>query len=363
MESQNILYGNIEDLKNVHAALETQTKLRNQIATETARKQNLAKDIEAEEKLLKETIETTIKKRREQVVANFDKEMSKTQDRLKKTRNDRNKAKNKGIEARIKDETADIVQENKNLRDEIRTIFRQKGVWKYLDNKLVYVLYYPKSAAERAIFMLMSALVLLVIPALAVSLTNVFWLLRVLEYIIVAGIFTALYILGYRYVKIQCKDAFMETKVQRITILKNETKIKRIKKSIKKDKDDDIYGLEDFDDDIRELEEHISDIVKRKNEALSDFERTTKSDIEEEITGRDIGKIDKLKKEQSESAAKLKELEAEQKNLTIGISTNYTAYIGEENMNIDRIEKMIVLLADGRAKTIGDAVNILKNMQ
>lgn len=65
----------------------------------------------------------------------------------------------------------------------------------------------------------------------------------------------------------------------------------------------------------------------------------------------------------SEINIRLKELEEKQKNLTLNISTNYTAYIGEENMNIDRIEKMILLLGEGKAKTIGDAVNILKSMQ
>ncbi len=362
MEGQNILYGNIDDLREIHNALEKQTVLRNQIVAESNAKQNLTKDIEAEEKLLKDTIDTTVKKRREQVVSNFDKEMSKAQDRLKKTRNDRNKAKNKGIEARIKDETADIVQENKNLRDEIRTIFRQKGVWKYLDNKFIYTLYYPKSSKEKALFLLTALLGLIVIPTIAVKLTGFFWLIEIFEYLIVAGLFAGLYALGYKYVKIQYKDAFVETKVQRITIIKNETKIKRIKKSIKKDDDDDRYGLNDFDEDIKELEEHINDIVTRKNEALADFEKTTKADIVEEITSRDIGKINKLKSELAEVTSSLKELEAKQKNITLNISTNYTAYIGEENMNIDRIEKMIVLLGEGKATTIGDAVNILKNI-
>lgn len=363
MEGANILYGNIDDLKNVQGALMAQSSLRSQIQQENTKKLNLSKDIEAEEKLLKDTIDATVKKRREQVVSNFDKEMSRVQDRLKNTRNDRAKAKNKGVEARIKEETAEIIQENKNLKDEIRTIFRQKGVWKYFDNKLTYILYYPKTAKEKIIFLLLAVMGLIVIPTLAVWLTNAFWLLRVLEYILIAAIFAVLYIVGYKYARVEYKEAFAETKVQRITMLKNESKIKRIIKSIKKDKDDERYGLESFDDEIKELEQQIGDIVSRKNNALNDFEKTTKADIEEEITARDIGKIEKLKKEQNETVIRLKELEEQQKNVTIDISTNYTAYIGEENMNTERIEKMMVLLADGRAKTIGDAVNILKNTQ
>lgn len=363
MEGANILYGNIDDLKNVQGALMAQSSLRSQIQQENTKKLNLSKDIEAEEKLLKDTIDATVKKRREQVVSNFDKEMSRVQDRLKNTRNDRAKAKNKGVEARIKEETAEIIQENKNLKDEIRTIFRQKGVWKYFDNKLTYILYYPKTAKEKIIFLLLAVVGLIVIPTLAVWLTNAFWLLRVLEYILIAAIFVVLYIVGYKYARVEYKEAFAETKVQRITMLKNESKIKRIIKSIKKDKDDERYGLESFDDEIKELEQQIGDIVSRKNNALNDFEKTTKADIEEEITARDIGKIEKLKKEQNETVIRLKELEEQQKNVTIDISTNYTAYIGEENMNTERIEKMMVLLADGRAKTIGDAINILKNTQ
>lgn len=363
MEGANILYGNIDDLKNVQGALMAQSSLRSQIQQENLKKQNLAKDIESEEKLLKDTIDATVKKRREQVLSNFDKEMSKVQDRLKNTRNDRAKAKNKGVEARIKEETAEIIQENKNLKDEIRTIFRQKGVWKHFDNKLTYILYYPKTAKEKIIFLLLAVMGLIVIPTIAVWLTNAFWLLRVLEYILIAAVFVVLYIVGYKYARVEYKAAFSETKVQRITILKNESKIKRIIKSIKKDKDDERYGLESFDNEIKELEQQIGDIVSRKNNALNDFEKTTKADIEEEITARDIGKIEKLKKEQNETAIRLKELEEQQKNVTIDISTNYTAYIGEENMNTERLEKMMVLLADGRAKTIGDAINILKNTQ
>lgn len=296
MEGANILYGNIDDLKNVQGALMAQSSLRGQIQQENIKKQNLSKDIEAEEKLLKDTIDATVKKRREQVLSNFDKEMSKVQDRLKATRNERARAKNKGVEARIKEETSEIIQENKNLKDEIRTIFRQKGVWKHFDNKLTYILYYPKTPKEKITFLLLAAMGLIVIPTLAVWLTNAFWLLRVLEYILIAAIFVVLYIVGYKYARVKYKDAFTETKVQRITINKNESKIKRIIKNIKKDKDDERYGLESFDNEIKELEQQINDIVSRKNNAVNDFEKTTKADIEEEITSRDIGKIERLRR-------------------------------------------------------------------
>lgn len=149
--------------------------------------------------------------------------------------------------------------------------------------------------------------------------------------------------------------------VKHSAVRKNEGKISRIKKNIKKDKDEDQYGLHEFDEDIEELEEVIGDIVKKKNEALSEFEKSTKADIVEEITNRDMPKIEKIKKEIAETSLKLKELEQKQKDMSINLSTNYGAYIGEENMNKERLFMLEKLITDGQASNIGEAVNIIKN--
>ncbi len=359
MEGQNILYGNKDDLKAIYAAVQTQTALRNDIAACNVEKQRIEKEIVAEEKFLNDTIEATVKKRREQVVSNFDKELSKTQDRLKKVKSERTKAKSKGMESRIKIETAELVQENKNLHEEIRTVFKQKGVPTILDRGWFYSLYFPKSLREKLGFALGAFLIIVGIPSFATWFLGSNKLIKTLLYIFFMAIFTALYVLGYRYARIQKKDVFADTKVQRITILKNTAKIRRIVKSIKKDNDEERYDLNGYDKDIKELEEHINDIVKRKNEAISDFEKTTKQDIEDEITKRDIGRIDKIKSELTELSIKLKELEERQKDVTLSISTNYAAYLGEENLAAERIEKMLVLLDDGKAVTISDAINIL----
>ncbi len=359
MEGQNILYGNKDDLKAIYGAVQTQTALRNDIAACNVEKQRIEKEIIAEEKFLNDTVDATVKKRREQVVSNFDKELSKTQDRLKKVKAERNKAKSKGIESRIKSETAELVQENKNLHEEIRTVFKQKGVPTILDRGWFYSLYFPKSIREKLGFVLGAFLIIVGIPSAATWFLGSNKIINALLYIFFLAAFTALYVLGYRYSHIQKKDVFADTKVQRITILKNSAKIRRIVKSIKKDNDEERYDLKKYDVDITEIEEHINDIVKRKNEAISEFERTTKQDIEDEITKRDIGRIDKIKSDLAELNIKLKELEEKQKDVTIAISTNYSAYLGEENLSAEKIEKMLVLLDDGKAATISDAINIL----
>ncbi len=361
MEGQNILYGNVEDLRHVRGIVEARGKVRDEIIFLNSEKVRLEKDVKAEEKQLADNIDNTLRKRREQVVANFDKELQKSQERLKKVRNARGKEKDKKVAERIKDETADLVTENKNIHEEIRTFFKQKGIPTMCDSNVVYTLYFPNSPKQMAILALVFIIGIIALPSLVTSLFIGGWFIRAIVFILLQAAFLGLYVLGYNYTRVRNKEAFIDMRVKRNAIRKNESKINRIKKSIKKDKDEDQYGLHEYDEDIEEIEDAIEDIVRKKNEVLSDFEKTTKNDICEEITKRDMPKIDDIKKKISETSIKLKELEQKQKDMSINLSTNYGPYLGEENMTVDRINMLIGLIENHEASNIGDAVNILKN--
>lgn len=362
MEGQNILYGNVNDLENVRGLVEARDKVRNEIASLNSEKQRLEKDVLAEEKQLNENIESTLKKRREQVVSNFDKELEKSQDRLKKVRNNRDKAKDRKVAERIKDETSELVIENKNIHEEVRTFFKQKGVPGFMDNGYIYALYFPRSTKEIGVLVLTFAIGIIAFPWLFGFLMGATGLWGFFVRVIAIILFLGLYILGYNYTRVRHRDTFSDMIVKRRAIRKNQGKINRIKKSIKKDKDEERYGLGEYDEDIQEIEDAINDIVRKKNEALADFEKTTKADICEEITNRDMPKIDKIKKNISEISIKLKELEQKQKDMSINLSTNFGAYLGEENMTVERIALLTQLINDGQAANIGEAVNISKTM-
>ena len=361
MEGQNILYGNVEDLKQVSGLVEARGKVRDEIAFLNSEKQRLEKDMKAEEKQLADNIENTLRKRRDQVVANFDKELDKSQERLKKVRNARGKEKDKKVAERIKDETHDLVMENKNLHEEIRTFFKQKGIPTVCDSAALYTLYFPNSTKQFAILALIFFIGIVVFPSLVVTVIGGGVFVRILLYILMLAIFLGLYILGYNYTRVRNKEAFIDMRVKRNAIRKNVSKINRIKKSIKKDKDEDQYGLHEYDEDIEEIEDAINDIVHKKNEVLADFEKTTKNDICEEITKCDMPKIEEIKKKITETSLKLKELEQKQKDMSLNLSTNFGPYLGEENMTVERINMLAGLIENGQASNIGDAVNILKN--
>lgn len=361
MEGQNILYGNIEDLQQVRGIVEARVKVRDEIDFLNNEKIRLEKDIKAEEKILADNIENTLRKRREQVVANFDKELEKSQERLKKVRNAREKAKSQKVEERIKEETAELVMENKNIHEEIRTFFKRKGVPTFCDSDVVYTLYFPNTTRQLAVVALTFLFGIFGLPFLATSLLTNGVFTGILVYMLTMAAFLGLYILGYNYTRVRHKEAFIDMRVRRNAIRKNNGRIKRIKKSIKKDKDEEQYGLKEYDEDIEEIEEDINDIVEKKNKVLADFEKTTKNEICEEITKRDMPKIDGLKKTASENALRLKELEQKQKDMSINLSTNYGPYLGEENMTVERIDMLVALIEKGEASNIGDAVNLLKN--
>ena len=360
MEGQNILYGNHEDLMNIRGLVEARDKVRDEITSLNNEKKRLEKDVVAEEKQLAVNIESTVKKRRDQVVSNFDKELDKSQDRLKKVRNDRGKEKSKKIAERIKEETADLVNENKNIREEIKTYFKQKGVPGFMDMGYMYSIYYPRCIKDILIIILTFIVGIIAFPWVVSLLLGASGFWKGVLYVFLIALVIFLYMVGYNYTRVRNKEAYEDMLVKRSAIRKNNGKINRIKKKIKKDKDEDRYGLHEYDEDIRELEDTIEDIVKRKNDVLAEFEKTTKSDICEEITNRDMPKIEKIKKQIAETSMKLKELEQKQKDMSISLSSNYGVYLGEENMTVDRINALIGLILNGQASNVGEAVNLSK---
>ena len=70
----------------------------------------------------------TIKKRRSEIDTSYDKEIAKGQERLKKARTQREKAKNKGMKERIAEETSELREHNRDLQIQMKTMFQKDKV-------------------------------------------------------------------------------------------------------------------------------------------------------------------------------------------------------------------------------------------
>ncbi|MDE6208841.1 MAG: hypothetical protein K2M73_04090 [Lachnospiraceae bacterium] len=363
MKAQNILYGDRDDLKELRMLLENQSNIANNLTVMNMEKQKLEKEALAEEKLMQDNIEFTVKKRREQIVSNFDNEISKSQDKLKKVRNERGKEKDKKIKKRIQEETKDLVQENRNIKEEYRTYMKQKGLSRWWDNKLIMSLFFPRTPTEMLILMAFLIAAVIGVPVMLCTLMgNTFWLIKTLVVLIYMALFVVIFAFVYRFARDDYKADFLEVRSKQAIIMKNNSRIAKIKRDIRHDKNEEGYELNKYDKEIKEIEDIIEDIVNRKNEALSEFEKSTRVDIQEEIYKRDIVSIEDKKNKTAELAVKIKDYEEQQKEVALNVSTNYTAYMGEENLSLDRIEKLIMIMDDGKAETIGDAINVLKTM-
>ncbi len=359
MSEKSVMHGGIEELNKIRKLLESRADVKKQIDATDAKKKALEKELETVEASVQSAIDNTVKRRREQVVSTFDKELANAQDKMRAARDSKDKEKTKKVNKRIDKETAELVRENKNITEEKKTYLKQKNISSVWDKGLIYIMYFPKTILEKLQFVLIALICLVGVPLLVTKLVKWFVVFEILLFIVIMAIFVGLYMLPFEKVRMQNHDAFLELYRLRANIKKNNKKIKKIKKRILKDKDESRYDLGKYDNDINDIEDRINDIVRRKNEALSDFEKSTKSEIANEIKGKDKPRIEKIKEELAKESEELKKLEDKQKDISLDLTTGYGPYIGVENLNVKTIDAMIDLVNSGRAKNISEAISIV----
>lgn len=359
MSEKNIMYGGVEELGVIRKMLEEQADVKKQIENVASEKKGHENALEAEEKAVQNSIETTVKRRREQVVSEFDKELATAQDKMRDAKESKDKEKTKKVNKRIDKETASLVRENKNIVEEKKTYLKQKNISSIWDKPLTYVMYFPKTFLEILEFIVIALTFFIGVPLLVVKLTNLHIIWEILIFIVIVAVFVIIYMMGYEVTRMQNKDSFLELYKKRKEIATNNKKIKKIKKKILKDKDESRYDLGKYDNDINEIEDRINDIVKRKNAALDEFENTTKVEIAKEIKGKSKDKIEELKAKLDKSATDLKALEEKQKDISLNLTTSYGPYIGIENLNVRKIDAMIDAINAGQAKNISEAASVV----
>ena len=363
MTEQNVLYGGVDELNKIRKILEEQADVKKQIETATAQKKSLEADLETEEKAIQAAVDVTVKRRREQVVSTFDKELATAQDKMRDARESKDKEKTKKVNKRIDKETANLVRDNKVLIEDKKTYLKQKNISGIWDKPLTYIMYFPKTIVEILEFVLIAALFFIGVPLLVTKLVSLHIILEIIIFIAIDALFVIIYMMGYEVTKMQNKEAFLELYKKRKEIHKNNKQIKKIKKRILKDRDESRYDLGKYDEDINAIEDRINDIVNRKNEALNAFEKTTKSEIANEIKGKSKDKMDKIKNDLQKCATDLKAFEEKQKDITLNLTTNYSPYIGNENLNVRKIDAMIDAINNGQAKNVSEAASVVNQNQ
>lgn len=357
MDGGNLLSGGVETLNEIKENLLElhgyQAKLDNLALEE----EKLEKGIQGAEKALTDEIASTTKKRRQEIEEAFDRQTEKTRARIKKIKEKRDKRKDKKVSERISEETASLREENSRMKLEAKTIFKQKHVPAYCNTRLYYALYYPSYFTDILIILCTLLLTLFMIPCgiYFFLLPEERILYLILVYIITVIFFGGIYLLIGNHTKDKHAEVIKQVGTIRDQRYKNNISIKKIKRNIKKDRDESTYGLESFDEELAKLDKEEADIAEQKKEALLDFENTASQVIASEIKSRYEEKLNGMRAEYEAISQEAALIGDKIKASSLKIASEYEPFIGKDLMTLDRLDSLINIIQAGNAATISEA--------
>lgn len=318
--------------------------------------------LKARQKAVSDKIAQTLRMRADEISKSYDTEISKAQDRLKKVRAEREKARHQGVRERIAEDTQGLSQENSELRDKMKRLFRANHVPGFCRSPYYYALYFTKGIKEAGIFFLSVFLCFLAVPCAVYLLIpeRKTWYL-ILIYIIVILVFGGLYVTIGNMTKIRYMDVLKEGRQICSQVKANKKQIRRIARSIRRDKNDAVYNLQKFDDEIAQLDQDLSLTFKKKSDALNTFETVTKTIISDEIMGNYQNELDSLAAELTAISEELMRLRAERREKALFLTDHYEIYTGKDFMTEERLTALEEIIQGGAASNISEAITVYKD--
>jgi hypothetical protein len=325
---------------------------------------HLEKELDTERKAVTDAISLTVKKRMEEISDTYDREIAREQDCLKRMRSKREKAKTQGVKERIEEETAELKKNNRELMQEMKSVFKQDRVPGFCKSGWYYALYLPRGFSEFLVLLFYILLFFLAIPCgiyLLLPGKSPFYLIGI--YFAAILLFGGLYILINNFTKVRHQGALKKGRSIRDLIKSNKRKIRVIVHSIKRDRDEAVYNLEKYDDEIARIDQDLSNIADKKREALNTFDKVTRTILSDEIAGNSREKLEKLEKDYEAAAVNAREGEIRVKEQNLFINDNYASYIGKEFMVPERLDELADMIRMGKASSISEAKNLYKSLK
>ena len=348
MAEQNILTGDLAVLDQIIGDLKEHRKNKEQLEKLNEIAKDLTKNIENDERELKEEIDGRIKESTASICEGYDKAIDSEKSKLKDIQSQRDKAKMAGVKERIANETKELRNQNEEVP-------------MYCSRRFYRIMIQTRGFADSAVYTLILLVLFLGIPALISFVPSIqMWMLIVYYFVVSMIIILPTKIVTDKTVGRHGAtiNAARETKDK---IIANRKKIKKIEKRIHSDKNEEMYGLEDYDFKINEIHDSMEKIEGEKACALQEFENTAKPDIIAEIESRSKGHIDEMKAELLTKQDECSKLEALVKEQRIYISSNYETYLGKEFMNTEKLEELRAIMKSQAADTIGRAMAVSKD--
>lgn len=346
----------IKNAKEVLAQLELAKAKEQQYDLET---KQLKKRLDAEQQMVSDAIRQTTSARRGEIEENYRKEIGKVQDRQKKVKTERSKAKAAGVKSRIEEETADLHEENCRLKKEIQVIMKQGKVPSYCNTTYYYAMYFTKGLFELALLLLTIVMAFFGIPM------GIYWLIPgrqmvhlLIIYITVMVLFFGAYIVVGNLTKDKYMGVLREGRKLRDVMANNRRRIRAITRTIEKDRDEAMYSLDDYDQRLKQIGQELDRINRGRDEALSQFDKVTALQIRQEITGNSQEKIDGLEADLKKSKEHLEVSKARVQSLNLVLTDQHIPYFGRDFMNTKALNALAGYLENGQATNLTEAKNL-----
>ncbi len=360
-----ILHGGIDELNTIKEHVMELNGYQEKNAELLKEEARLDKLIAGKEKDLNDETENTLKKRKSELVATFESQLTALNARNKKIKAKKEKDKGVKVSERIFEETAELRDRNKELALEIKTKLKAGKTPKLCNTTLFYALFMPKGIGELLLFFAVLLLVFLVIPF---GIYLLFFAKKFSE-LALAIIYVILILLvgsAYLAVNNKIKEPHLDT-IRAVRLLRNQYRrnsknVRDIQKGIKNDADESAYGLEQYDDELNEIAAEITRVTEEEKQAVTVFETETAPQIKEEIRGRYASELASLKESYTDVCANQKATEDKVKEYSLMMSKQYEAYIGKDMLTVQKLDRLISRIEKGEANDIGEALAI-ENMK
>ncbi len=365
--AENVFNENQEYLVNAKKAIGDLNALRGKFEEIKTTAKKTRKAANSEEKSINDEINSTVKKRKDQIASTYDKAIDANNSKIKQVQSKKEKKKDQRMENRIKSETSGLREENRQLKATIKTIYKQNHVPSFCNSNLFYYLFAPKGIGEVFDLFLIIVLMCGCLPALVITALQkgklgegehtllfviIVALIIILEFIIYVAIFNA--------TKVKHRDTIIEGRRTRDKVKANEKAIKAIRNSIIKDKDESVYGLGKYDAKINELKGTTQSISDEKLAALKEFEQTTKQIIIDEINGRRLPKLEALRADADKADRQMTAMQNKIDQAQLDITNKYETYLGKDFCTEERLSDLIAIMDEGTALTVSDAIKVYK---
>lgn len=290
------------------------------------------------EKSVAEGITTALKRKKEEIAATYDRELSQYQDQIDVCKTERAKAKANAIAQRIQVETAPLNQQNQQLEAQIELKFKENKVPVVCKKRAISMLFFPKNSRDWTIDILVGVGLIFFIPlffSLAISNRLV---LAFTFFVYVGALFTVYLYLLHKYM-LKFAGVNEEVEELRKQIRINNKNKQLMTNRIKKSQDETGYNLGSFDDKITGIQQVMQNTVEKRQEALENFESEIRHQITADITAANKDELLGLQQEFESKRQELSDKKEEIEQIEKQLKEEYEPVFGKDLLYKQRLNK------------------------